>query len=233
MKKGLTILLLLLICHSVYGQKVQNHLNIDPFVVFFGTYQVQYERSIKKDLSLSLTVGYKSSSGVLQLPGINFASFSTDDFDFQGIKLVPEFRWYVQDHDQGLYGFYVGSYVKYQNSSEDISGIYTDVNNEEFPIRMDTDVQSWSFGVEVGYKLKIKSRCFIDFIIAGPGINHVSFKLKEKVPVPDAFYDDLSDALERYGFFDLINTDFQIKPNQESSITLPALRYGIKFGYAF
>ncbi|WP_109300955.1 DUF3575 domain-containing protein [Aquimarina sp. AU474] len=232
MKKVLIIYVLLCTIINAQAQK-KNHIGIDPFSPIFGTFQIQYERSIVDKLSVSLTTSYKWSSGLFEIPGIRFGSFSTRDFSFEGFKVVPEFRYYVQNTESGLFGFYIGIYAKYQDSTGDIDGEYTDSDDIEFPIRMDAKIQTIATGFQAGYKLRVKRRFFIDFLIFGPGISYSEFELVEKEPVPQAFYDDLSEALEEYGFFDVINANFNINANQKTNITLPAFRYGFKLGYAF
>jgi len=232
MKLILILYFLIFTIISIRAQKME-YISVDPFSPIFGTIQFQYERSVSDKLSVSLTAGYKWSSGLFEIPGINTESFSTVDFNFEGYKLVPEFRYYIQNIESGLFGFYTGAYFKYQNSAGEIEGSYTDPDNMNFPIRIDAEIRSFTFGLQVGYKLRIKDRYFVDFLIAGPGTSLSQFELVEKEPIPQAFYDDLSEALEQYGFFDVINADFNIKGNQKTSITLPALRYGIKLGYAF
>ncbi len=75
---------------------------------------------------------------------------------------------------------------------------------------------------------------YIDFIIAGPGINFFKIKSKEVQPIPDAFYNDLQEALSEYSIFENLDTNFTFNGNRESeTILLPAFRYSIKLGVLF
>jgi hypothetical protein len=181
---------------------------------------------------LPSTVGYKTSSGIFKLKGLEGEKITTDDFNFKGVKIIPEFRWYIQN--QGLSGFYTGAYLKYQNYTGDIDGIYTDDALLNHNIDMEGTIETFAVGLEVGYKLMIKKRFFIDFIIAGPGVSFNTFELKENAPIPEAFYTDVSEAISNYGIFEHLDTDFKINANHKSETKmLPAFRYGIKFGYTF
>ena len=211
----------------------KNHISIDPFLPIFGTYQIQYERLLNDNMSLGVSLGFKTSSGIFEVSGIDGNRITTNDFNFKGIKLLPEFRWYLQNTAAGLFGFYVGTFTKYQNFKDDISGIYLDSNQMQNNIAINAKVRTFGFGLEVGYKLKIREHFYIDFLIAGPGITTNKIKLTEEQAIPDEFYDDLSDALKEYGFFEWLNPDFRINGNQDTDIVLPAFRYGVKIGYTF
>ncbi len=239
--KQLLISMFLTLCYAMdskaqdfddFAEK-DHHISVDPLLPFFGTAQIQYERSIKNRFSFNLSLGYKFSSGSIDVASIEFDRFISEELDFRGLKLIPEFRWYMQKSHSGLSGFYVGIFFKYQDFKTELAGDYTSVEREQTPILIDATLQSLIVGAEVGYKLRLGSNFFVDFIIAGPGKSYNTLVLDEVLPVPDAFYDDLTEALKDIGIFDLINPDFQINGNQKTKIQLPAFRYGIKIGYAF
>ncbi len=231
------MLILLLLVHTAFGIAQEgtnkNHISIDPLLPWAGTYQIQYEREVGHRFSVSLSTGYKFSSGNLDISSIDFDRFVTNEFDFKGIKLIPEFRWYFQKSHSGLMGFYAGAYFRFQKRKGDIAGIYTAVDNQASEILIDASLQTFNPGLEVGYKLNLNKRFFIDFIIAGPGLSFNTLELNEVTPVPQAFYDDLTDALKRLGIVDLIDPDFEINGNQRTELRLIAFRYGIKIGYTF
>lgn len=210
----------------------RNNVSIDPFGLFFGSIHGTYERSINSSMSVGLNVGYKYNSGILRVEGIDIDQISTKDFDFSGIKIIPEFRWYLQKG--GMTGFYIGGYLKYQNYKAPIEGIYTDNYYETSPIDLVARIKTTVVGLQVGYKLVIKKRFFADFLIAGPGFGSNTFEIKENKPVPEGFYNDLNDALETYNFFGNYKLDIKLDANQKSDkVNLPAFRYGIKVGYMF
>ncbi|WP_350288984.1 hypothetical protein [uncultured Croceitalea sp.] len=211
----------------------KNYVSFDPLLPWAGTYQFQYERVLKNRFSINLSVGYKFSSGNIDISSIDFNRFLTEEFDFTGLKLIPEFRWYFQGSHTGLTGFYAGIYFRYQNRRGDIAGTYTAVDNQISPILIDANLSTFNPGLEVGYKLNLGKGFFTDFIIAGPGISFNTLELNEVNPVPQAFYDDLTDALKRLGIIDLIDSDFEINGNQKTEAKLIAFRYGIKIGYSF
>ncbi|WP_299439269.1 DUF3575 domain-containing protein [uncultured Aquimarina sp.] len=233
MQNKILIVICFLVISIMTRAQEKNHITIDPLLPIFGTVQVQYERAVSDKMSVGVSVGLKTGSGIFKIPGINRDQISIDEFSFKGIKVLPEFRWYTQKSSNGLSGFYVGAYAKYQNFTDEISGIYTDTNQIDSAIEIDANIITFAGGLEIGYKLMIWERFFIDFLIAGPGVSTNKIKLVEKQPVPDEFYDDVSDALSEYAIFDGLNLDFRINGNQDTTIVLPAFRYGIKLGYSF
>lgn len=219
--------------NNVSNFEEKNALSIDPFLPIFGTYQLQYEREVGNRISLGLSVGYKGSSGIINIASADFDRFSSEPLSFKGVKLIPEFRWYVQNSHTGLNGFYVGSFFKYQNFKNELIGDYTAPDGSINRIQIDAGLVSLITGFEVGYKLTLRNKFFLDFIIAGPGVSFNALELEEINSVSDDFYNDLTEALQDFGIIDIIDTDFKINRNQKTKITLPAFRYGIKLGYSF
>jgi len=215
---------------AMYQEK--NHISIDPLSPIFGSYQMQYERKIANNLSVSLNVGIRLSSGILKLSGIEGNKIKTDEFNFTGYKFIPEIRWYLQKNQAGLMGFYAGAYFKYSNITDDIVGVYTDDNLENHDFEFGANINNYGGGIVLGYKLHIRKRFFIDFLITGPGIAFYSYSLNEVKPIPEAFYDELSKVLSDYGILKHIDSDIDFK-NQSGKIILPSYRYGIKIGYTF
>ena len=211
----------------------KNYIGIDPFLPAFGSVQLNYERAIFNDVSFGLAVGLKSSSGLFEITEIDFNRFNSENLNFSGIKLIPEIRWYFQDKKKGLTGIYAGAYYRYQNYSADLKGTYTSVEDEVSNILIDTNLKSSTIGLELGYKWQFRNGIYIDLLFAGPGWSSNTFTLTEIEPVPEAFYDDLTDALNDIGIIDFVDPDFEVNGNQKTKIALPAWRYGIKIGYAF
>lgn len=227
-----SLVLLLLNFSLLLQAQEKNHISLDPFLPVFGTVQVQYERGVNENMSLSLSVGIKTSSGIFKLKGLETDKVTTEDFNFKGIKIIPEYRWYLQN--QGLSGFYTGAYFKYQDYTNDINGTYVDNTSENYNIDLEGKIKTIGVGLQLGYKLMVKKQFFVDFLITGPGISFNTFELKENESIPQGFYDDLSEAISNYGIFDFMDSNFEIDANQKSeTIMLPAFRYGIKIGYSF
>jgi hypothetical protein len=240
MKSHVIILIFLITCIPIFGQ-------VDPEIPFHknevklhltdllnGRYTFGYERVVGNHIGISTTLGYKSKEGLLRLSGLDTDQFKTGDLTYSGFRVVPEFRYYINEHNTAmLHGFYFGAYITFVNLKSEFKGLYTNENGE-FPFQYDVKVNTNSLGFMIGYKLLLGKRFYFDFTIAGPGVGNYNFKFTEIVAAPDEFWFDLNDALELISIFDLINADFDFSPDKKSdSVILPSFRYGIALGYSF
>jgi hypothetical protein len=237
--------LIVLICFlslPAFGQdendkKIEkNQVNFYASDIINGFYTLSYERVVGKHTSVNLGLGFKTEEGLIAFSGIDRAQLKTNDLTYSGFKIVPEFRYYLDESINGamLSGFYFGAYLKYSNFNSDLFGTFINSENELFDIAYDADIDVMSVGLMVGYKLPLGKHFFVDFLIAGPGTGSYKFKLKNRIPPPDEFYDVLNQALEDYSFLDFINSDFEFNDNKlRSNFTVLSFRYGISIGYAF
>ena len=241
MVKYITIAIVLICTSFSFGQHKQpleitkQHLSIDPFLLTFGTLQFQYEHQIGKNMSIGGSLGYKFSSGSLKVKGIQSAKLNTENIEFTGIKVIPEFRWYL-NNKQGINGFYIGSYYRFFSYGANINGTY--INNETSTALIDLDltINSHTVGFEAGYKIMLfkKKNFYLDFLIAGPGVSFNTLKFKENLDVVEGFYTTLGQELSGYSIIESLDIDeITIDDDKGVNITLPAFRYGIKIGYSF
>ncbi|TPV35610.1 DUF3575 domain-containing protein [Paucihalobacter ruber] len=241
--KKLTLLISLFV-HSwlSFGQdetpsKVEkNQINFYATDAINGLYTLSYERALGKHISVNLGFGYKTEEGLIVLSGIDTDQLKTNNLTYSGYKIVPEFRYYLNESLNGamLSGFYFGAYLKYSDFKSDLIGTFINSEGESFDIAYKGDIAITSVGLMVGYKLPIGKHFFVDFLIAGPGSGSYKFKLDNTIPPPDEFYEVLNQALENYSIFDLINADFEFNDrNLRSNFSVLSFRYGISIGYSF
>lgn len=199
-----------------------------------GTYALGYERTLGKHIGVALNAGFKSTEGLLKLSGLDTEFIKTDDLTYTGTRFIPEFRYYLNESENGrLTGFYFGSYLIFANYKSNFAGLYSNENGD-FPFDYGVKVNTASFGLMVGYKLKLSQRFSLDFLIAGPGAGSYKVKLEEIVAAPSEFFVDLNDALELISLADLLDADFEFSDsNRDDSLVLPSFRYGITLGYSF
>jgi len=217
------------------NSEMNNEVGIILSDVINGSLSLNYERALGKHISVGLIAGYKTEQGLIALSGLDTDFVKTGDINYSGTRFIPEFRYYLTEKGQGmLSGFYFGAYLKFINFTSDIDGIFISSEGENFDFLYEGKINVASFGLMVGYKLKISDRFNIDFLIAGPGASNYNFRLKNIIPPPDEFYDALNEALKKYSLFDLLNADLEFRDNKlNEKILLPEFRYGIKLSYAF
>ncbi|MFT5848663.1 DUF3575 domain-containing protein [Psychroserpens sp.] len=214
----------------------KNQIDIDITDIPTAFFTLSYERTIGKHMSVGLGVGLKSENGLIQFSGIDAERIQTNDIKYSGYKLIPEFRYYINESVNGamLSGFYVGAYLKYSDFNSELVGTYVDSEDVSHLFEYSADITVTSLGFMVGYKLPVSKRFSIDFLIAGPGSGSYNFELNNVIPPPDEFYDDLNNALDEYSVLDLIGADFGFNDNNlRSKFSALSFRYGISVGYAF
>lgn len=219
---------------AVKQQKNQINFELTDLPTSFFTFG--YERVVGKHLSVDIGIGFKSKDGLIKFSGLDTEKIKTNDLTYYGYKLVPEVKYYLNESINGamLNGFYFGAYLKYSGFKSDLEGIYIDSQDVMHDFKFKGNISVTSIGLMVGYKLPVSKHFSIDFLIAGPGSGSYSFKLKNIIPPPDEFYDDLNEALDNYSLLDFINADFEFKNNKRRTrFDAFSFRYGISLGYAF
>lgn len=214
----------------------KNQINFYATDAINGLYTLSYERAFGKHISVNFGIGYKTEKGLIVLSGIDTDQLKTNNLTYSGYKIVPEFRYYLNESINGamLSGFYFGAYLKYSDFKSDLIGTFINSEGESFNIAYKGDIEVTSIGLMVGYKLPIGKHFFVDFLIAGPGSGSYKFNLDNTIPPPDEFYEVLNQALENYSIFDLINADFEFNDrNLRSNFSVLSFRYGISIGYSF
>ncbi|MFM8916407.1 MAG: DUF3575 domain-containing protein [Bacteroidota bacterium] len=218
----------------VSAQAQSNFVSTDPFLPAFGTVELHYERQILPRISAGIGIGNKFSSGLLKISGMSGERIQSDDISFTGIRVMPEFRWYVNTADKGLTGLYFGMYYKYQSNNSSISSAYTPVTGDDAKVDLDISIQTHAVGLEMGYKLFVAKRFFADFIIGGLGIAKSRFDIEIKSDIPEGYFNALSDEVSNFSILEPITPNVETTDGRiEGDFLLPSLRYGIKFGIAF
>lgn len=241
MKKLLSSVIILCTVLNINGQNLdeenisKNEIGLEISDLINGAYQLKYERLLGEHFSISLGLAYKGDNGLIRLSGLDTEQIKTGDIAYSGLKIIPEFRYYLNKTKQySKDGFYLGAFLKYTNYQSDLNGTYINDALESFIIEFDADIRVTSIGFMVGYKLPLSKRFSIDFLIAGPGVGFYKFSFVNKKDLPDEFYEDFNKALENYSLFDLLDGDFRFKSaDKNTKFTLPSFRYGISLGYSF
>jgi hypothetical protein len=234
MKKAILLSLIVFITGKAAAQ--HNFIGTDPFLPVFGTVAINYERAILPRMSLGIGFGQKLSSGILEISGIDNERLKTSDLSFEGIRILPEFRWYLSKSDKGLTGFYVGVYYKYQTNNSAVSSTYTPDNVPSTPanVNFDLRIKTHAAGLQLGYKLFAYKKFYADFLFAGIGLSRSELETEIESDVPDGYFDELSGGVKRFFILKglkpkLVNRDDQL----QGTFTSLSLRYGIKIGIGF
>jgi len=213
----------------------RNELSLVITDLIDGSYQCRYERKLKGHFSVGLGTAMKTKKGLVNISGIDKEKIQTSNITYSGFKLIPDVRYYLKKTQQyELDGFYFGAYSKYFHFGSDINGTYINNDSEEYKIDMNVNINILSMGFMVGYKLALNKRFTVDFLILGPGSSRQSYKIKNKVELPEEFYDDLNEALQNFSLYDFIGSDFRFHfQDAKTDFSTLSFRYGITVGYSF
>ncbi len=241
MKKLVFTVILLSSIININGQELneetinKNEIDLVISDLLDGAFQLKYERALGKHFSVNLGLGYKGEDGFINRSGIDTEKIKTNGVSYSGFKIIPEVRYYLRNADYAaMKGFYFGAYLKYSNFQSKLDGKYISDAGKYFELEFDADIQVTSIGIMVGYKLPLSERFSLDFLIAGPGAGFYDFSIENKKDLPDEFYEDFNDALNKYPVFDVLDGDFRFSAaRRRSNFNLLSLRYGISLGYSF
>ncbi|MCK9452672.1 MAG: DUF3575 domain-containing protein [Bacteroidales bacterium] len=241
MKTLIIAVIFLLTMVDIHGQNLdekaiaKNEIDLVITDLLDGSFQLKYERALGNHFSVNLGLGYKGKYGFVSRSGLDTDKIKTDGLFYSGFKIIPELRYYLRNGDYAeLKGFYLGAYLKYSNFHADLGGKYITNAQEQFELEFDASIQVTSLGLMVGYKLPIAKKFSMDFLIAGPGAGFYNFSIENKKDLPDEFYEDLNEVLNKYPIFDLLDGNFRFSAaHRRSNFNLLSLRYAISFGYSF
>lgn len=200
-----------------------------------GNLYFSYEREINEHWSWQINGGYKLPSGLVNISGIDAEQLQTSDINYTGFKITPSVKYYINSvKPDRMDGFYVGGYTKFGRYHTDIGATFIDSSDQSYSLNFNTNMNLYSLGIMLGYKLPVSKRLAIDFLFLGFGKGWYSFDIKSQTSVPDEFYDYLNAQLDKITLLDLINSDFSFSEiNSRSSFFGSAARYGITLTYAF
>lgn len=200
-----------------------------------GSYMLRYERSLNQSFSVGFSFGYKGEDGLIKISGIDGEKIKTGGITYSGIKMLTEFRYYIKKTKlDALSGFYVGTYFKMAEYNSDLFGKYFDINDKTYGIDIGADVQILSLGTTVGYKFAFNDRLHLDLIFAGPGFGWHKYEVNSRLDLPDSFYENLSNELNKYSIFELVPADFDFNfRRSKTEFKTVSFRYGISIGFTF
>lgn len=205
---------------------------IGPKSLVFG-----YQRVLPKDRSFSLNVGYMELRPFVNREGAEIKVF--DQRNRGGLDITADFRFYFKNRNKlpTPDGLYWGPFASFYNLHfEGKSNVVLDgVPNT---IGINTNVNMYSLGVQLGYQFIIKKRFSVDLILLGPSYTHYDFTMDFDAAVaidPDSqFYQDFQELLSTLvpGSETILDG---VEFNQSGRVKLNSFgfRYGIQVGYVF
>ena len=99
---GFSIILFSIIATHVFAEKkdsvqYKNEIGLVLTDLIDGSFQLSYERALGDHLSVKVGSAFKSKNGLVKLSGLDRDHIKTSDLNYDGFKIVPEFRYYLRN----------------------------------------------------------------------------------------------------------------------------------------
>jgi hypothetical protein len=225
---------------GIESQKM-NMIKINLLALPLKTFTLQYERVIKKYLSVAIAVRYMPNGSVPYKNWI-YNRFGDDDPDFKetldnmrisNYAITPEVRFYVGKKGYGS-GFYISPSFRYAHFNLDnIEYSYVDDMDEESYINMSGKMNAYYGGFLLGAQWLLGEHLSLDWWIFAPFIGGEKTNLSGTTSVPLSIEDQQS-LREELEDIDIPYTNTEVNVNENgASIKLNGLMAGISAGLAF
>jgi hypothetical protein len=214
-------------------------LNLTALAIYQSGPLIEYERVTWKNQSFSVQLGY------VTLP---FGSNSTrdklnlqSDVKKSGYTATVDYRFYLksENKDPAPHGVYIGPYVSYYHfrNERDVtftnsSGVSSDV------LRLNTNVDVFNIGVQLGYQFVLGKRWTIDCILLAPSISNYKVKIEidgnaSKENLTDYQQEVLQALVDKYPALGSLAGDKVYTFNGRLDTWAPCVRYSIHLGFRF
>jgi len=212
--------------------------NVTPQLLWGGSNLVfGVERKLSSHRSFSINVGHLTFPKMLNEESKLLNVLKTNKNT--GFSLAFDYRFYAKKRNKkeapdGLYWapFFVSYNFKVQNELE----LLRDDNTIEAASILDTKINAFNVGIEVGYQFVFKKRFAFDMILIGPAFGYYKAKFDLDVTVQsesdylEAIKDALANRIPLLG--DLLENE-SVTSDGNLSAFKPGFRYVLQIGYRF
>ncbi len=219
--------------------------NITPMVIF-GNRNVNlgYERVISEKETVSLNVGY------LEIPLIFTTSeqieYVEGDRERGGFSIFLDYKRYINNRNkrsapEGIYwGVFTGVYNQKFGNHYKASYIGDDGTEFEGEADIKTTINSYNFGLELGYQFVFYDRFTVDLILVGPATSLYTGKLSGEfsgnLNESEAFKDFVENIYDKVPWLkDAVNGDELYAEGSSTNFKVFGgnFRYVLQVGYRF
>jgi hypothetical protein len=209
-------------------------VNVTSWILYHGGVQLNYERVLSKKRSFTIF------GGIIQFPVPTVISNSSLSFDSDkkksGFSIGGDYRFYLGDENKynAPRGIYLAPFVSYYHFNNQRSG--KDTLNPSDNLLLNTTVDFFNVGVELGYQFVIKNRLVIDCVLLGPALSSYHFNIRLDGSSGD-YNEQVQAILEalkaKFPLLKDVSSDNGISKNGISNFWSIGFRYCINIGYRF
>jgi len=196
-----------------------------------------YQRVLKGGKSFSVNVGYLELKPFKKKDGTVIKVF--DHTNKGGFDLAADFRFYFKKRNKypAPDGLYWGPFAAWYNFNYEGSSDIVD-NGIANTIGIESNINMYSVGVQLGYQFIIKKRFSVDLILLGPSYTHYDFNMKFNSVIaldPNSdFYQEFKDVLSTLlPGSEVILDGVDFSTGGRARLNYFGFRYGVQIGYVF
>lgn len=213
-------------------------LNITSKLIYDNSFQLSYERMIKKNQSISVFGGYNELPVNLNLHLAN--AELTDTKSKSGYSIGAEYRFYLSKENKydGPHGVYLAPFAGlYQFKTSRVLA-YTDEEGVTSSTDLQTRVNFLNIGGELGYQFVLGKRWVIDAVVFGPAITSYDFNAKIASDIPgldtnEALQAAIDALIEKFPKLNDLTGSEGINKSGTEAFWSIGFRYSISVGFRF
>jgi hypothetical protein len=222
---------------SVTKEKPMNNtikLNISSWVLYTNGLQMAYERVLSPKRSITIFGGIISFPVPSAIANSNL-SFS-DNKKKSGFAIGAEYRFYLAKENKypAPRGIYLAPFISYYHFNNVRTG-HDSTNSDN--LTLNTTVDFFNVGGELGYQFVIKKKFVIDCVMFGPALSGYHFDIKLDGSTTGNQNEKLQAILEamknKYPLLKDLTNGSGISSNGVSTSWSAGFRYCIMIGYRF
>lgn len=213
--------------------------SISSYALYPNSFHLGYERVLTRNKSIYIFGGLNQFPVKLNL---NLANTNfTGSNNKTGYSLGAEFRFYLSKENKynAPHGIYLAPYISYYQFSADNTLTHTDSNRSE-SITVNTQINLFSVGFELGYQFVVFKRFVIDAEMFGPSFTTYAFQAKTDGQLngvdPGETLQAVLDALKaKFPLLSDLSSSKSVYKSGVASSKFPAIgfRYAVSIGFMF
>jgi len=211
--------------------------NVTSQIVYRNAFLLGYERVLKNNQTLNISGGYMEFPISLDLPE---SIRMKDQRKKSGYNLVLDWRFYLANENKfpAPHGIYVAPFISVHHFSSDRDFTYTDSTGATNNVLMNSRINFFTVGGQLGYQFVIKRRFVVDAVLFGPGFTNYYFKAKLDGNIPPVDKESVAGKIieamkQKLPLLDELSSSHEVKSSGVETFWSVGFRYSVSIGYRF
>lgn len=217
------------------GLEWRNQIKLNLLGLPFRNVQFNYDYALHDQHTLGLSLNYMFPWRGIGNNDINnqYVSFANGVFRGSGINI--QYKFYPYGSRKGMPGgIYFGGMLRHQRLRYQLDVSVDSQQDVDVDFLLNMQLNSYSIGLEVGYQLALSERFVLDLSFFGPRYAYNVFKAGADVSLSGDMYEEMTDGLNDYFGFDVINFVIDLeRPSFRAPFNFVGWRSAIAIGYVF